>query len=224
MTGLNMMIRRERCDFRKLLQANPFTGNDFAYLYRDGNGVPRGYFIFHKTKEAFGSLMDVTEIIYDSPDTLRSILLFAAGFNANYSVIRFFAPVSHNLESIISDMESEECMREVHTNGMVRVVHLENALRLARYKGHGEAVLRVIDAPLGRDETITVCWKDGRFADMSATNRAPDAVMDIGSFSAALLGRHDVEDFGFLNNIEVYNPERLRGMFYKKGIYIANYF
>jgi predicted acetyltransferase len=224
MTGINMMVKRERCDFRKLLLANPFTTNDFAFLYRDGDGVPRGYLIFHKTKEAVGSVLDVTEMIYDSPDTLRSLLLFVAGYNTDYHFIRFFAPTCHNLESMITDMATGGCIREIHTNGMLRVIHTENALRLAKYKGNGEAVLRVADPFLGSDAAFAVRWKNGRFADMSSTSRAPDAVMDIGSFSAALMGRYSVDDFSFVKNMDVSKPDPLQGIFFKKGIHITNYF
>jgi predicted acetyltransferase len=222
MTGLNTMVKRERCDFRKLFHADPYKrGIKYAYLYRDANGAARGYYIFSKTKE---NVMDVSEMIYDSPETLRAILKFAASFSADYSLIRFYAPACHNLESMTTDLCAGECARKIDVNGMLRVVHTENALRLARYKGSGEAVIRVVDAFLSRDETIAVRWKDGRFADLSPANRAPDAVMDIGSFSAAIIGRYNINDFKYVKNVEILSPEPLSGIFFKKDIYIANFF
>lgn len=222
MTGYNMMIRRERCDYDKVIQAEPFTNNTYAYLYRD-NGVPRGYFVFRKAIEGERHVMDVSEIVYDCFDTLSAIISFATSFRGSYDTIRFFAPAGQHLEKLCKDQAVGRFSRVLLANGMVRVVHVENALRKARFLGSGEAYLRIFDSVLS-DHTIGFRYTDGMLADLGRTSHEPDAEMSIHSFSALLTGRHNIQDLAFIPDVHCANAEALKQVFYKKSIYINNYF
>jgi predicted acetyltransferase len=165
------------------------------------------------------------ELVYDSPDTLWAILGFCASFATDYPFVRFRAPAAHPLERLCADQALGGFERVLEPCGMLRVVHLENALRAARYRGDGEVTLRVLDRALGRDRALTVRYRDGRCEDLDAApNRAADAEMEIGDFSAALLGRFEPEDFQYIPTIKVFHVEHLRGIFYRKPLCIADFF
>lgn len=223
MTGYNMMVRRERCDYAKVLSAEPFVKNTYAYLYRDERGVPRGYFVFRKVIEDERHVMDVSELVYDCFGTLCAMISFAASFRGSYDTIRFFAPAGQHLEKICKDQAASKFSRVVQSNGMVRIVHIENALHKARFLGSGEVCLRISDSVFG-DRTIGLRYKDGSLNDFGGTSLKPDTEMSIHSFSALLIGRHSIHDLETLPDVSCYSPEALKGVFYKKKIYINNYF
>jgi predicted acetyltransferase len=224
MSGFNMMVKREGCDYTNLWAADPYQGDRFAYLYRDEKEEARGYFIFHKQQEKGQYIMVVDEIIYDSADTIRAILAFATTFTSDYDMIRFYTPLKHNLEQFADDTTLGHCNRELAYNGMVRVINIQSALQAARYQGSGEAVLQIVDPMLAQEKNYAVRYLDGKFSDFALTTRDADAEMSIGDFSTALIGRYFVEDFSYLPKVKVYHPQALSGIFFKKAIYSTTFF
>ena len=218
-----MVVRRSRCDYKNLLEANPFKTNSFAYLYRDTDGMPRGYMIFSKKSENKLNLMEVEEFIYDDEDTAHALLAFAAQtFGSNYEQVRFTAADTHDFLYVLKDFHRDAVARKLQSYGMIRVIHIEKAMQKARFLGSGEAVLNIMDASLGRNLNLAVRYKDGALADLSETCRQPDARMDIDEFSSGLMGAF--ADFRWRPRVEVHNPEALRGIFYRKDLWIENFF
>ena len=221
----NLLIQREVCSHNKVAYANPYTSNSFAYLCRDKDGVPCGYIVFHKEWEGDVSVMAVSELVFDSIETLRAIMNFVASFAADYSRVRFEAPIHLNLELLCKDMTVAhgKMIRKVNPVGMVRVVHLENALRAAKVLGTGGASLRVEDPVFGTKD-LGLTWRDGVLTDIGDTKCAPDAVLGIGAFSQLLLGKFDADNFPFIANADIINADKLAGLFYKKKIHMKNTF
>ena len=221
----NMMIQREVCSHNKVVRANPYSTNDFAYLCRDKDGNPRGYAVWHKDWDGETSIMQMTELVFDTVETLRAILRFVSSFASDYTRVRFEAPYHLNLESLCTDYTNGHgrAQRKVNPCGMVRVVNLENALRGARLVGSGEASLRV-DDPVFGTSNLGVTWTDGKLTDLGATTLAPDATLSIGAFSQLLLGRFDADNFPFIAGADIVNAEKLTGLFYKKPIHMKNTF
>jgi len=224
MTGSNMMVQRETCDFSKVIYANPYKKNDFAYLCRDADGVPRGYAIWHKETEAGALIMQMTELVFDGMPALRAILRFAATFTSHYDILRFEAPSHLNLEALCTDFATGQVHRRLRTHSMMRVVHTENALRGAALQGSGEAVLHIDDPGLTRQHNLALRWRDGQLTDIGNTGLAPDAELAVGTFSALLLGRYNASDFPYLNGAAFARPDKLTGLFYKKAIDLKNSF
>jgi len=221
----NLLIQRELCSHNKVAYANPYSANSFAYLCRDKDGAPRGYVVWHKERENDIAVMAVGELVFDNIETLRAIMNFIATFAADYTCVRFEAPMHLNLELLCKDMTGAhgQMTRKVNPVGMVRVVHLENALRAAKVLGTGGASLRVEDPVFGTTN-LGLTWRDGVLTDIGGTNTAPDAVLGVGAFSQLLLGRFDADNFPFIANADIINADKLAGLFYKKRIHTKNTF
>jgi len=221
----NMMIQREMCSHNQAVRANPYSTNTFAYLCRDKDGTPRGYAIWHKEKENNKNIMAISELVFDNTETLRAIMRFASSFTADYDRVRFTAPIHLNMEFLCKDITHAhgDMQRKVNHVGMVRVVNLENALRGAKLLGSGSVSLRV-DDPVFGSSNLGVTWKDGALTDLGETSLVPDAILGVGAFSQLLLGRFDADNFPYIADADIVNPEKLAGLFYKKKIHMKNTF
>lgn len=221
MTGYNTMLARERHDFVRLYKADPYSASSYAYAYMDENGVPRGYLIFSKLIENNESVMDVSELVFDSYETLRGLMAFAAGFAADYSEIRFTAPFALPLEGICTDYSQAEAKRKLIGNGMVRVIYPKSVLESSRYDGSGSCTLEIIDAFLEKTHRLHVTFEDGAATEVAETKSPPDCTMDIGTFAQAIIGRYSWDDMAFLG---FKSNDVLRRVFYRKPIFINNRF
>ena len=224
MSGYNMMVRRRLCDFTRIREANPYKTNHFAYLCRDAQGLPCGYAVWHKVVEKGQRIMEMSELIFDGLPTLLAILNFATGLASDYDRVRFHAPYCLNLESICTDSVAGKLTREVALCGMARIIHPENALRCTKLRGSGAASLLITDPANGTRHAIGLSWRDGRLNDIGKTALPPDASLDMGTFSALLLGRYDLVDCAGFHGMEIGDLCKLSGIFYRKHIHINNFF
>ncbi len=219
MPRYNTLLKRERCDFRRLYEAAPYETKRFAYLYRDANTDPRGYILFRKVTEDNRTIMDVTELVFDTWDTLQSLLGFAHGFASDYELIRFHAPLSLPIEDVCADYPLGKCERELLNNGMVRVVHTQTVLELAQYRGSGTAVVAIDDGFLKQNHCFEIEFRNDTLQTLQATTKEPTCRMDINTFSQAIIGRFSAEQLIFKGVANV--PS---GIFYQKPCFINNYF
>lgn len=228
----NMMVKRGELDWKNLTEAKGSENNNYAYLYRDADGVPRGYLVFKKTERT----MRCREFVFDSLTTLKALFSFARGFQADYDYIHFHAPACLNLACFCPDFVPHNSSRELANNGMVRVINMENALSGARYLTDGTVRIAVADPCLaGNNAVFTVSVKNGRASSVEKellpqgadlTGIDCDIAMPVSVFSAAITGHYLVRDFDFMEEVS-YDKSRLsmlEGIFYKKDSFINNYF
>lgn len=228
----NLMIKRDDLDWKNLTEAKGSENNNYAYLYRDENGVPRGYLVFRKTERT----MRCREIVFDSLTTLKALFSFARSFRADYDYISFHTPACLNLVCFCQDFAPYNSSREFANNGMVRVINVENALSGARYLTDGSVRIAVLDSWLvGNNAIFTVIISKGQALsvkkelltkDSDLTAIDCDIAMPISVFSAAITGHYLLRDFDFMETVS-YDKSRismLEGVFYKKDCFINNYF
>lgn len=218
----NFMIHRERCDFGKVLNADPCKKNEFAYLFSDAEQNPCGYMVFHQLIEDGSRLIKVEELCYNNAKTFSGMMGFMAGFAADYKAVRFEAPLSQPLDFICTDQSQGLFEKKINKNGMLRVIDVVKVLEKAKYRGSGEAVLEIEDDILDRTYHLAVQYKDGVLTDLDKTKREPDAAIPIGLFSAAIAGRYSDRDWEWMQGKPL--PKGVAGIFYKKDIYINNFF
>jgi hypothetical protein len=110
--------------------------------------------------------------------------------------------------------------------GQTRVIDVEHALRLARFRGSGEAALRIRDAQCPwNDATFRVAFENGAAVRVERTGGAPDADLSIGDFTALISGRYAPEDWAYLPDAAFPGDrETLAKIFYPKRCFIADRF
>jgi predicted acetyltransferase len=243
----NMMVHRDNFDWSVLKNANPFKGKRQAYLYKDCEGNPRGYFIFEKSEEQEQPVMDCKEIIFDSFITLKTIMSFIKSFSSHYNKVAFHAPRSLSLEYFCSDYSQSASKRQILQNGMVRVINAAKVLEQATYRGDGELCIQLLDTYLennnkvfhiiyynGKAEKITAYdaasfpfsdTLENTSTDTSLGKKEADIVMTINQFSAAIVGNYDVTDLDYQEGVTLNcSKEKAAQLIYKKPNWINNFF
>jgi len=239
MPRYNTLFDRREADYYALREgAKPHTGKKQAFLYRGGEGgeggnegggeARNGYIVFEReSAPGGGTVMNaataswggiVGETVFADLATLRALLGFAKSFEARYDALRFNTPLCLPLDRLVEDWGLSGATRKLEMNGMLRVVDPVAALKAAAYKGSGRAVIEVRDAFLGMDHRLSVAYEDGAATRVEPTSQSPDATYDIQAFSQAIVG--------------VYGPDEMRyvgiaplpAVFYKKPVFISNYF
>jgi len=226
----NMCVHRCEYDWKSVKEANPFKGDKSAFLYRNLDGIPVGYLVFHKVEEDGLRIFHCNELVFDGFDTLKALLSFAKSFQSDYDVVRFRAPGNLDLRYFCTDYSQSTSKIEEFQNGMARVVNVKKALEGAKYIGSGKLKIRIHDMIIN-DNTKDYCveFKDNQ---CSSINESPintfetvDISMDINQFSAAILGMYDVTDFAYKDFPEPYkNLDELKKVFYRKACWINNFF
>ncbi|GEM_PF-546053 len=243
----NMMVHRDSYDWDVLKSANPFKENRQAYLYKDRDGSPKGYFVFEKSNDQNRSILDCKEMIFDGFTSLKAIMSFARSFSSHYDTIQFDAPGCLSLDYFCEDYSQSASSRSIKQNGMVRVVNVKNVLEHALFQGTGELYIRIQDSFLEcNNGTFHVKYKDGKASEVSSldslgapdTGNAgqsrqasseyrgnPDIEMTITRFSAVMAGNYDVADLDYLEGITLNcNKEKAGGLIFKKPCWIHNFF
>ena len=234
----NMMVMRDDLDWNGIKNADPFKGESHAFLYRDEKGSPAGYFVFEKRTDDKGRrVLNCTEVAFDSFSALKALMAFAKTFAADYEGISFSMPSSLDLNHFCLDYSQSATTRQIKTNGMVRTVHAEEALRLAKYQGSGSLALYLHDGFLPRNNGLyRIAFEAGNVKEIAFTPLPPapfgqagmhgaDVEMTINIFSAAILGNYSTGDFEYMDGIKVYGDQETVGrVFYAKPCWINNFF
>jgi len=234
----NMMVVRDDLDWNAVKNADPFKGESHAFLYRNEKGYPTGYLVFEKRIGDKGrQILGCKEVAFDGFHTLKALMAFAKTFAADYEGISFFMPSSLDLSYLCQDFPQSETTRQVKMNGMVRVVHAEEALRLAKYVGSGNLALYLHDDFLPMNNGLYhIVFEDGKATEIAFTPLSPatfgqtniqnmDVEMTVNVFSAAILGNYNTGDFEYMDGVKFYtNQETANRVFYLKPCWINNYF
>ncbi len=234
----NMMVERDDLDWNVVKNADPFKGESHALLYMDETGKPAGYFVFEKrTGDKGRRVLNCKEVVFDSFSTLKALMAFAKTFSADYEGISFSMPSSLNLNHFCLDHPQSETTRQVEMNGMARVVHVLEVLRLAKYQGSGNIALYLHDDFLLKNNGLyRIAFENDRAKEIAFTPLSPapfgqaavhgaDIEMTVNVFSAAILGNYSAADFEYMDGVKIYaKQEMARRVFYAKPCWINNYF
>ncbi len=234
----NMMVMRDDLDWNVVKNADPFTGESHAFLYKDENGKPCGYLVFEKKAGDKGRrILGCTEVVFDSFSTLKALMAFAKTFAADYEGISFCMPSSLNLGHFCLDYPQSDSTRQIKTNGMVRVVHVQEALRLAQYKGSGKLSIYLHDDFLPKNNGLYYVDFEGGKAEEVYFEQLPpvpfgqtgtqnvDIELTVNVFSSAILGNYNTSDLEYMDGVKVYaNQDSINRVFYAKPCWINNYF
>ncbi len=221
----NLMLKRDFYHWAFLKGTDPFAKNTYAYLLTDDLNQPNGYIIFKKGMMDGSRYLDVREVVYDSPRALGQLMTFLAGYAADYPYANLRLPMDAMPELYCTDMVLSGSKRELCLNGMQRVINVEKALELAQYRGNGEVAIKVQDDQIAENSaTFKVIFTGGRAVSVSRTQDEADIQMDIRVFSAALVGRYDAGQLFPLPNVRILNEAALEQVFYRKPLFINNYF
>jgi predicted acetyltransferase len=221
----NGMVARDQMDWDRIRNHDPYRDAWYSYLYKDENGVPKGYLSFQKVREPAGAVMDCPEFYFVDPAALQSMMGFVSRFAADYQILRIYTPVGEDLSWYFGNAVRSLSSRVVVLNGMARLVHVQRAFELARYRGSGSASIGVQDEMLPQNSGVWhLEFENGRCLRVEKTDGPADVTIPVGALGAALMGRLPAESFCYRPDITVVHGEALNQIFYWKPNWINNSF
>lgn len=226
--NVNLSVVRKEYD-PELQKANFLSQKRSIFVWEDEAGEPGAFLIGSRDGEVLDCRTDFSRkngLLFRDARALRGLLRFVrTAFLANFQAIRFAIPAFVDLLALIPEAGNfQECGLLV--NGMLRVINVEQALKLCHCKGKGELTVQVEDPLLPENcGSFRLCFEPGKENHVEKTDRTPDISLRIGDFSALLCGVKSAEDLPWMPNVEVKNPEAHFGeVFYRKPCHVLDLF
>lgn len=224
----NMMAAREDYEFAWVRKANPVKDQLFTYVYRSGDGMPKGYMTLQQAVEPDGRNVSCSRFLAVDAEGIKGLLNLLISLGSDHSYATFDLPTDIDLSLILPEWAGH-ARRSSCFAGMVRAVNVRRILENARYRGNGEVSLTITDPHIPDNTGVYhIVYADGRAASVSRlplSGQPCDAEMDINAFSRLILGACDISSLPYMDHVKVSgNLSGLAGVFYRKPNYIAEHF
>lgn len=222
----NLMLERDEVLWkRRMTGFDPYKTKQWSFLWRDENDVPGGYLIYVSEIKDGKRIMVLRDFGFNSLRALSALLEFLSTFSSQYEYAEIPLPDSVSLDGVICEPAYEQISRKIDYIGMVRVVNVKKALKAAKYKGSGRFVISVTDDTIPKNSGFyAVEFNDGE-KKVYITDEEPDIETDIQNFGRLITGACDIDSSVFYSGIKINsNTETLKKAFYKKPLWINDYF
>lgn len=222
----NLMTVRTSDEMAKYRDYDPYHSDRQLYVYYGADGAPRAYASIQKeiVNDRPSIRMPLEDFAFADAEGLKGILALAGKFSATYEYVTFDLPQDFPVELYLPEIVLGHPAIEKYYCGMARVTSAEPVLKMAAYRGSGRVVIRIEDAMLAQnDGTFAVEFRDGRCVRAGRTGEKADLSLNIGDFSALILGMYELDDFLAARGICADNRD-LRGVFYRKKCLLREYF
>ena len=222
----NMMVEEIGYDHAFIETADPYKNQEFTFVYRSAEEEPLAYVTFKNDTDPAQRIIRCSRLVYKNAEGLFGILNLFRTYASDYRRVEFTLPMGFALEQILPEWAEGAVKCKLESYGMVRVINVKKALEDARYKGDGEAAIKVEDAFIKENnKTFHVKFKEGRCVDIYEDDSKGDVELSISAFSALLTGVWDSEYVTAFNGVKVErNLENIEKIFYKKPTHIMSYF
>lgn len=222
----NMMIINEDFEYAWVLKSNPAKDQCFTYVYRDKNGVPKGFMTFRKVDETSGRNLTCSRFFFTDIEAFKGLMNLAYSCASDHKYITFELPTDQNITTLLPEWSMGAGRCEKVFCGMVRVMNVEQVLELAKYKGSGSLVIQIKDPYIPQNNhNFFVRFKDGTAVEICITEQLADVSLGIGDFSRLIVGVCDTADLTFMESVHVNTKaDEISKLFYHKPNLITEYF
>lgn len=224
--GYNLMCKRDDIDYNFIKNANPAKDQNYIYVYKDKNNIAKGVMSFQKVNNNGHFDMQCKHFYFSDMEGLKGLLNHTLAFASYYEHVIFKLPLNINITSYIPEWALYSYKRESYFNGMVRVINVEKALMLAKYRCTGSLIMKIEDKQIEQNNhTFEVCFENGKATSVEITEKPFDIGMTINDFSRLIIGTHAPEEFKYIERLQINTDvDTLGKVFYKKLNFIADYF
>ncbi len=169
----------------------------YSYLFTDRGGKPRAYFTFvfvPGPNGPFTGTMEITELVYDSPEALRSVFAFLYGMRAKVTHVRVSLPPDADLGVLLPECDRVE--RTLDSHFAARALNIGGILGALRCPVEtGRFSIRVTDAFLPENTgTYTAKIRCGRVAGVEKSSAPADLEVTVETFCQMAVGRIGIEE------------------------------
>ena len=223
----NMMVISEDSDYEWADKTDPCGTLNFCYVYKNGEGAPRAYTVFHMENQSDGRNLVCTKFRFLDKDGFAGLMHLFKSLAADHRLLKFELPAEPAMQYLMAEWSMGAASWTLSSGGMVRVVRVQDVLKKARYIGSGSICLEIRDPQIPENNgCFAVRFENGTAVSAEKTEQAPDAVLSIPSFSAMISGICTFEEAAmWLDGVEIRNHGAcFSQVFYRKNLMITSYF
>lgn len=200
----NFMVCNEEWEYRFVTEANPYQTLEYTYVCYQSDGTPAGFLTFHKEMVDGVRILVATKLVFTDLPGFQGLFSLVRGFASDYAAIRFSLPEDLEIEPLFAELSFDACRRSRRNIGMVRVIHVEKALLLARYRGSGALCIGIRDGQIAENNGIFhIAFENGRAVRVEKRGvdggEQPDLTLPVSEFSRLLAGAYDTKTLPFCN-------------------------
>lgn len=225
--NFNMMLKRDNLLwYRRMTAFSPYDTQQWSFVWYNNSDEPKGYLTYVTEKDENGKrLMKLRDFAYSDQEGLSGLLEFLSTFSSQYEFAEIPLPPSVTLAGVLSELQYGNVTRKLEFTGMVRVVNVKKALALAKYKGEGRFTISIDDDTIPSNTGFYAVTFNEEKTTVEITDEEPDIETDIQNFGRLITGAIDIYDTELMPNIKINsNRENLVKAFYKKPLWISDYF
>lgn len=223
----NMAVCHEEKDYAWVAKADPTKKPEFLYVYFDAQGTPRGYLQFHLENQPDGRNLVGTKLVFRDREGFDGLMNLVKTMASDHRYLKFQLPEEEALPYLFPEWSLGAAQWSTLPAGMVRVVNVRKALELAAYRGSGTVTLGITDGQIPENNGVfRVTFQNGKALAVEKTEEKADMELPIAAFSALLSGVSAWEAAAqWMPDVRKNrdNPA-LAGVFYKKPLWIGDYF
>ena len=222
----NCMVRCEDIEYRWVEKANPFADRVYTYVYMDEADAPSAYMTYRPVVDEGDRALECTRFVFADMAGFRGLMALLKTLEADHSHVILTLPEDVAVDMLLPE-RSLGCMQcRKHWKGMARVISVRKVLELARMRGEGRLVMAISDGQIpANNGRFAVAFAPGEANRVSMTEEEPDVSLTIQDFTRLILGCCDMDDLRWLPNVRLHcAPEKAERVFYRKPMYISQYF
>lgn len=221
----NMMIVNEDFEFAWIEKQNPLKEAIYTYVYKGKDQTPLGYVTFSTVKEVNELNLICTRFFYINKEGLQGLLSLLKSFS-DHNEVTFSLPKDQFFLPMIPEWSMGCGSYENRFLGMARVINVAQALKLARYRGNGSLIIEVTDPQISQNNhNFKVTFQDGTATQVDVATENADISFDIQDFTRFILGVCETRDMEMASSVVIHNESAdIEKVFYKKPVYLAEYF
>jgi len=202
-TKQGYLIRDE--EYYKLYLKEVECEDGYVYIYYDGDNIPKGYISYYFQEQN----LFVREMFYLDKSVLEAMLCYIYEHNTQVGKLILHTPMQDVIHFVLPNLRDGEI--KIKPFMMARVINVKkfiNSIQVAMEQ-RGNFILRVKDSWLKENEKNYEIFFDSGKMQIVDTDKTPDIVMHIDTFTQIAFGRVSVEEAYLLNRLEVQKAEAL---------------
>lgn len=224
----NMMVVNGEYEFSRIAKGNPVKDQVFTYVYKSGDGTPKGYMTLKQAKESDGRNISCSRFFAVDAEGIKGLLNLLISLGSDHDYASFDLPSDIDMSLILPEWAGH-ARKFSYYAGMVRVINVQKVLENARYRGSGTVTVSVTDNQIPENSgTYKIEFADNRATCVTRkllSVQAADAEMDINAFSRLIIGTCDISSLLYMDHVKINgDTEKLAGIFYRKPNYITEDF
>ena len=222
----NMMIVNEDYEYAWVMKSEPAKEQRFTYVYRNKDGIPKGFLSFCKVDESSGRNLQCSHFFYTDMEGFKGLMNLVYSYSGDHRYITFELPTDQTITTLLPEWSLGAGRSEHVFCGMVRVVNVVQVLQMAKFKGSGTLVLQIKDDfILQNNDRFLVRFKDDVALEVTHTDLPADISLGIGDFSRLIVGICDTETLLSMDSVVIHTDiEKISKLFYRKPALITEYF